>query len=215
MTDSNYTHILAIVDRSGSMGYGGADKEMTNALNIFFKEQAKIEGKCLVDYVQFDTEYEKVYDDRHIVEAEAVIEPRGGTALVDAIGRGTKDLGRKLAKLREVDRPGTVIVVVVTDGGENSSREFSAEQVKAMVEEQQGKWNWDYVFLGANIDAVATGGLYGFAAGKSMNFNIHNADAVYATSAALNSYTVGARGPQGPKGVEFTEEDRKKAMQGS
>lgn len=190
------------------MGFGGVDKEMTNALNLYFKEQAKLDGKCLVDYVQFDTEYEKVYDDKPVAEAEAVIHPRGGTALVDAIGRGSVELGRKLKALPEAHRPGKVQVVIVTDGGENSSREFTAEAVRELVTAQQDKYDWDYVFLGANIDAVATGQMYGFKGGKSMTFDTANTGE---TVASLNAYTTSYRGAAGAAAA-FTDEDRKNAM---
>ncbi len=209
MTDSNYTHILAIVDRSGSMAWGRVDREMTNAMNLYFKEQGKLEGKCLVDYVQFDTEYDLVFSDQPVYTAEAVIQPRGGTALVDAIGRGTVELGRKLRALPENKRPSKVQVVVVTDGGENSSREYTAEKVRELVTEQTNKYSWDYVFLGANIDAVTTGQLYGFAAGKSMTFNTANTEA---TVASLGAYTTNYRSA-GAAAATFSDEDRKKAVE--
>lgn len=206
MTDSKYTHILAIVDRSGSMSWNNTHIEMMNALNAFFEEQAKLEGKCLVDYVQFDGSYEKVFEDIPVADAKAVIEPRGSTALVDAIGRGTVQLGVKLDALPEVHRPGTVLVVVVTDGGENASTEWTADKVRAIVKEQQDKYNWDYVFLGANMDAVSTGNLYGFQADKSMTYDVHNTQA---TIGSLSAYTTNLRNT----GVSsFTDEDRKNAV---
>lgn len=209
MTDSNYTHILAIVDRSGSMAWGMAHVEMANALNEFFKEQANVEGKCLVDYVQFDNVYEKVFSDTPVVEAKAVIKPRGGTALVDAIGQGTKELGDKLAEMKEVHRPGKVLVVVVTDGAENSSHKFTANAVKKLITKQQDEYDWDYVFLGANIDAVSTGALYGFKADKSMTFDIYNHENVGATSVSLSNYATTYRGGGNAK---FNDADRKKAV---
>lgn len=206
MTDSNYTHILAIVDRSGSMSV--CAKEMTDALNEYFSGQSEVEGKCLVDYVQFDTVYKKVYSDQPVSMAEAVIQPRGGTALIDAIGRGTKELGRKLKALPEAHRPGKVLVVVVTDGYENSSHQYTAEQVKEMVTTQQDVWKWDYVFLGANIDAVEVGAWYGFQADKSLTFDTANAGL---TMASLGGYTTNYRGAAGAAAA-FTDEDRKKAV---
>lgn len=182
---------------------------MTDALNEFFNGQAAVEGKCLVDYVQFDTQYEVVYNDKPVAGAEAVIQPRGGTALLDAIGKGTTDLGNKLAALPEAHRPGKVLVVVVTDGYENSSREWQADTVKALITEQQDVWKWDYVFLGANIDAVAVGDLYGFKADKAMTFNIHSGEYVMATSQALNAYATTYRGGGA---AAFSDEDRKKAV---
>jgi hypothetical protein len=208
ITDSNYTHILAIVDRSGSMAWNEVDKEMTAALNTLFKEQAALDGKCLVDYAQFDTEFEKVYEDRPVAYATAKIEPRYGTALIDAIGQGTTELGRKLKALPETQRPGKVLVAVVTDGGENSSREYRADQVKDMLTEQQDKYGWDYVFLGANIDAVEVGNLYGFKSSKSMTFDTANTGE---TINSLNVYASAYRGTAGASAA-FSDEDREKAV---
>lgn len=190
------------------MAWNKTDREMTAALNSFFKEQGELDGKCLVDYVQFDTEYEKVYEDRPVYAAEAVIQPRWGTALVDAIGRGSVELGRKLRALPEAHRPGKVLVVVVTDGGENSSREYTADKVRELVQEQTDKYDWDYVFLGANIDAVATGELYGFKSGKSMTFDTANTGQ---TISSLNAYATSYRGAAGAAAA-FTDEDRTKAV---
>lgn len=167
---------------------------MSSALDEFFKDQASIGGKCLVDYVQFGTHYDKVYEDRDISEAKARFNIAGMTALLDAVGRGTDELGAKLSNMKEAHRPGKVLVVVVTDGYENSSVEYSADKVKALITKQQDVYGWDYVFLGANIDAVATGALYGFKAGKSLTFNIHDSHAVAATSASLSGYTTIYRG---------------------
>lgn len=194
------------------MAWNHADVEMAKALDLYFEEQAALDGKCVVDYVQFDTAYEKVYEDRPAGYAKAIIEPRGGTALVDAIGRGTVELGKKLAKKKEADRPGTVLVVVVTDGGENSSREFSADEVKKMVTEQQDKWNWDYVFLGANMDAVHTGGLYGFKPASSLTYDVTQGETIMAASASLGNYT---RTMRGGGNAAFSDEDRKKAVEKS
>ena len=203
MTDNNYTHILAIVDRSGSMNSCATD--MVGALNQFFDEQSQLEGKCLVDYVQFDDRYEKVFSDTNIEDARASIHPRGMTALIDAIGRGTVELGTKFKRLSEAKRPGKVLVVVVTDGHENASKEYTAATVKEMITEQQDKWNWDYVFLGANIDAVAVGDLYGFKADKAMTFNTQNAGN---TMSSLSGYTTAYR--SGALAA-FSDEDREKA----
>ena len=182
---------------------------MVEALNEYFKGQAELEGKCLVDYVQFDTQYEQVYSDTDISAAEAFIQPRGGTALIDAIGRGTDELGKKLKALPEALRPGKVLVVVVTDGYENSSRRYTASQVKDMVTKQQDVWKWEYVFLGANIDAVAVGDLYGFEAGKSLTFNIDDDVAVAATSQVLSAHTHTYRGGGN---YTFSDDDRQKSM---
>jgi hypothetical protein len=188
------------------MGFGRVNIEMQNALNTYFKEQAELEGDCLVDYVQFDNQYEKVFENIPVGEAEAVIEPRGGTALLDAIGRGATELGEKLKAMRPAKRPGTVLVVVVTDGHENASKEWNSDMVKELVRKQEDNYNWEFVFLGANIDAVATGALYGFKGSNSMSY-----DTKYTgqTVAALSNFSTVTRG--GGKAA-FSDDDRKNAM---
>jgi hypothetical protein len=211
LTNENYTHILAIVDRSGSMAANNANVEMASALNDYFSEQAKLDGRCLVDYVQFDNRYELVYEDTEVAEAKAVIQPRSSTSLLDAIGRGATELGEKLAGLAEVDRPGKVQVVIVTDGYENSSVDWNYDRVKALVEKQTNDYAWDFVFLGANIDAPTVGAQFGIAHDKSLTFDISNVEAVGNTSQVLNAYTTNYRGA-GAAAATFTDEDRKKAM---
>lgn len=200
MTDSNYTHLLTVVDRSGSMA--PVAKDMIGGLNNFFAEQAEGEGKCLVDYSQFDTVYEQAFTDVPVSEAKAVLTPRGGTALLDAIGQSVTDLGEKLAAMPESERPGTVIVVVVTDGEENSSTEWKPEAVKALIKNQEDKYNWRFTFLGANIDAVSVGSLYGFGAGSSLTYNTAN---IGDTMSVLSAHTHRTR--SGLKSV-YTEEER-------
>lgn len=188
MTDNTYTHLLVVVDRSGSMVPVAND--MIGGMDAFFAEQAKVEGKCLVDYAQFDTEYELVHQDVPVADVKAVLEPRGATALLDAIGKSVTTLGRRFAKMDESKRPGKVIVVVVTDGMENSSREWTAESVKGLVKQQEDQYAWDFVFLGANMDAVDVGTQYGFGAGKSLTYDTNN---TYAMSASLSNYTTRSR----------------------
>jgi hypothetical protein len=188
LTDSSYTHILAIVDRSGSMT--SSAREMRAALDSFFKDQAGNDGKCLVDYSMFDHQYEVVFTDRPVAEAEAVLSPRGSTALLDAVGKGVTELGTKLALKPEHERPGLVQVVVVTDGYENASQEWNAEGIRKLIKDQESKYNWDFVFLGANMDAQQVGADFGFARGKSLTYDINNPGAM---SASLSNYTTGTR----------------------
>lgn len=201
MTNSKYTHILAIVDRSGSMR--GVARQMTEALNEYFEGQSKLDGKCLVDYVQFDNRYEKVYEDRDVSEAEAVIQARGSTALLDAIGRGATELGAKLRRKRESARPGTVLVVVVTDGYENSSTDWTADEVKDLIATQENTYNWEFVFLGANMDAVDVGTSFGFKAGSTLTYDTAYAGA---TAQSLGNYTTRTR--SGVKDNAFNDSER-------
>lgn len=213
MTDSTYTHILAIVDRSGSMGWNGVNKEMENALNVYFREQAELDGKCLVDYVQFDNTSELLYHDVEVGRAEATISPRGGTALIDAIGKSVIDLGKKLARLPEALRPARVQVVIVTDGAENASTKYSSEDVKHLIQKQTDIYDWDFVFLGANIDAVNTAATFGIDRNKALDFNIYSGEAVLNTSNVLNAYTTNYR-VAGAAAASFSEDDRTQATVG-
>lgn len=202
MTNPNYTHILAIVDRSGSMNVIKGDME--NGLNAYFSQQAEVEGKCLVDYVQFDNVYEVVYKGRDISKATAKIEPRGMTALLDAIGRGVTELGAKLRKMRVAERPGRVQVVVVTDGLENVSNQWTKEKVKELIQQQENQYNWDFVFLGTGFDAVNAGVDYGFQRDKSLTFNAKNIGQMADT---LSNYTTSYR-IAGASAASFSDEDR-------
>lgn len=189
MTDANYTHLLFVVDRSGSMS--GLEQDMIGGINTVFEEQAKLDGKCLVDYAQFDTIYDMVFEDTPVAEAEAVLVPRGGTALLDAVGKAATDLGKKLRDLPEDRRPGTVMVIVVTDGYENSSREWTSEGVKALIKKQEDKYNWQFTFLGANMDAVSVGASFGFNPANSLTYDTGN---TVAMAASLHNHTTRVRG---------------------
>ena len=205
MTDSNYTHIAVVVDRSGSMF--NIANDMKGGLEEFFKSQNLDGQKTLVDYVQFDEEYDVVYSDVPVDKAQAYLVPRGRTALVDAVGKTITTLGDKLARKSEDERPGQVIVVIVTDGMENASTEWNADQVRELVNQQKSQWNWEFVFLGANIDAVEVGQSLGFDAGASLTYTASSRGVGMAT-ASLGAYTSQLRG--GHK-RSFTESDRKAA----
>lgn len=200
MTNAQYTHIKTVVDRSGSMR--GLKNDMIGGMNEFFKSQNELPGKCLVDYSQFDNIYELVFEDVDVADAKAVLEPRGGTALLDAIGYATVELGEKLDKLDEDEKPGKVIVVVVTDGFENSSKEWSPEKVKELIQTQENDFSWEFVFLGANMDAEAIGTSYGFNPDRALTYNTSN---IGATSASLSGYATATR-----SGLSsgFTQADR-------
>lgn len=182
MTDSNYTHLLVVVDRSGSMA--SVAQDMIGGINEFFSEQSKLDGKCLVDYVQFDDEYELVFEDVAVSEAKAQLSPRGFTALLDAVGRAATYLGKKLADKTEGDRPGTVLVLVVTDGYENASHEWTAESVRALIKKQEDEYNWQFTFLGANMDAVAVGASFGFNSDHSLTYDTGNTQVAFAAASA-------------------------------
>jgi hypothetical protein len=207
VTDPQRTLIAVLLDRSGSMESIKSDTE--GGFNAFIAEQRAQPGKAWVTLAQFDTEYEVVYADRPIADVPPLqLQPRGGTALYDGIGRLITDIGAELTTLPEAERPGHVIVVVMTDGYENSSREWTGHAVSAAIKRQEGEYSWNFVFLGANMDAVAIGQQMGFAADRSMTYDA-NADGVAAAVASTSAY-VSRRRAAAPAAMVagFSDEDR-------
>ncbi len=167
---TDLTDITLVIDRSGSMASIQSDAE--GGVNSFITEQAKHPGEALLTLVQFDTEYEFLHRGVPIGKIPHFqLVPRGSTALLDAMGRAINETGERLAKLAEADRPGLVIVVIMTDGQENSSREFNREQIRKMVEHQQSKYNWRFIYLGANQDAFAEAQGMGIPLSAAANFD--------------------------------------------
>ena len=175
---SNITDITLVVDRSGSMQQRREDAE--GGVNAFIQQQAKEPGEALLTLIQFDTEYEILHRGVPIEEVpEYRLEPRGMTALLDAVGRAINETGIRLKALEEADRPGLVIFVITTDGLENSSTEFTRDQIKEMIEHQQSKYGWHFTFLGANQDAFAEAGAMGMRAGGVANFAMDKVGTAY------------------------------------
>lgn len=155
MADKDLTEIVTIVDRSGSMQTMKA--EAIGGFNTFLDAQKKVPGKARLTLVLFDHEYLLVHNGKPISDVPPLDEtsyvPRGTTALLDAVGRAIDDVGLRLAETPEEHRPGKIIVLVLTDGHENSSHDYSAEHVRRMVQRQRETYSWEFVFLGANLDA--------------------------------------------------------------
>ena len=165
---SDLTDITLVVDRSGSMEQVREDAE--GGVNSFIAQQAKEPGEALLTLVQFDTEYEFLHKGVPISQVPKYeLVPRGMTALLDAVGRAINETGERLAKMDEQDRPGLVVFVVMTDGLENSSKEFSKATIKEMIERQQQQYSWHFTFLGANQDAFAEAGGMGIDAAGVAN----------------------------------------------
>jgi len=179
MTKENLTEIICITDRSGSMNAVWTDT--VGGLNDFIKKQREVPGEAKISLVFFDTEYEmpyngidlnsKTFDDKL---SFADFAPRGWTALLDAIGKTINDVGSRLKKTPENERPSKVLVCIVTDGQENSSKEFTSSQIKQMIEHQTEKYQWDFIYLGANQDAFAVGGNLGIIAVNCANYANQN-----------------------------------------
>ena len=151
---SDLTDITLVVDRSGSMQAVREDAQ--GGLNAFLEKQAGEPGEALLTLVQFDTDYEILHRGVPLAEAPSYqLEPRGATALLDAVGRAIDETGARLAAMPEAERPGLVVFAVVTDGEENSSQELTLEQVRERIEHQQEKYAWQFTFLGAGPDTFA------------------------------------------------------------
>jgi uncharacterized protein YegL len=204
----NKSEIIVVRDRSGSME--GIKTDMEGALKELVKEQSKGDGECLFSLFDFDDRFDTVYDavDIHSVKHVTLI-PRGMTALLDAIGKSVKTVGERLANTKEEDRPEVVIVAVITDGGENSSKEYTRDAIKAIIKEQEEKYNWKFMFLGANMDAVAVGQSFGFAPTSSMSYNANSLGTVGMMSGINNAMTY-TRACN--IAYSFSDEDRENAL---
>ncbi|GAA1941733.1 hypothetical protein GCM10009775_36880 [Microbacterium aoyamense] len=170
MTDPNYTALLIILDRSGSMT--AIRDDMVGGIEQMIATQAAEDGMLTIDIVTFDTQIELTH---HFADPESVqveLVPRGGTALYDAIGWAFNGFGQALAELPEHARPGTVLVTIVTDGEENSSKEYSAATVTQLIEHQRSAFDWDVSFLGANQDAIAEARKIGIRAEDALDYDL-------------------------------------------
>ncbi len=175
---SDLTDITLVVDRSGSMASVRDDAE--GGVNSFIAAQVKEPGEALLTLVQFDTEYEFIHKGVPIKQVPKYeLQPRGWTALLDAVGRAINETGLRLAHIPDADRPGLVVFVVMTDGQENSSKEFTKPQIKEMIERQQNVYNWHFTFLGANQDAFAEAGGMGIHAAGVANYQADKVGVAY------------------------------------
>jgi hypothetical protein len=164
--------LVCIVDRSGSME--PIKMDAIGGFNSFIEDQKKVDGEANVTLVLFDHEYIEVYAGKKLDAVEPLNEetyvPRGMTAFLDAVGRTIVTVGERLNRLRENDKPEKVIVSIVTDGCENHSSEYTKGKIADMIKHQQSNYAWDFVFIAANMDAVAEGTSLNIPAQNTMNF---------------------------------------------
>jgi hypothetical protein len=183
MTKANKSEIVFVVDRSGSMERIAAD--MRGGFDAFIAEQRKVPGECAVTLAQFDNEYEVVYQGKPIADVPpCVLEPRGGTALLDAIGRTIVNTGTRLRGMREHERPSKVFFVIVTDGEENASRVFRHGDVLESIKHQRDVYGWEFVFLGADENAISVAASIGIRSAAQFTANGAGARALYSSVSA-------------------------------
>lgn len=166
-----------------------------------------------VTLAQFDHEYERVYSDVPVADVPPLaLSPRGMTALWDGIGRLGAETGRDLEATAESDRPGRVLFVIMTDGFENSSREWTRDSVKKFIAQQERDYSWTFVFLGANIDAVETAASVGIARGQSMTYAARGVETRATFDALSRATSTYMDAPDSAVAFAFTESDRTAAI---
>lgn len=183
MVNANYTDITILLDKSSSMQ--GAESVTIEGINEFVKSQTKVEGKCRVSLALFDSpgNLNVVHDAVPISElpqlnSDVYVADGWSTAYFDALGQTIKKTGERFANMPESERPGKVLFVVMTDGHENDSREFTRGMLSRILERQENTYDWDFVFLGASFDAVSEYGTLLSKEGRSANYD--KGDTVFA-----------------------------------
>ncbi len=169
----NLTELVFILDRSGSMA--GLESDTIGGFNSMIEQQRKKDGECYVSTVLFDNESEVLHDRVALSGIKPMTDKdytvRGCTALIDAIGGAIHHIGNVHKYARAEDVPEHTMFVITTDGMENASRRYTSEKVKAMIERQKEKYGWEFLFIGANIDAVETAARYGIGADRAVNYH--------------------------------------------
>ncbi len=175
--NENLTEIVFIIDRSGSMS--GLESDTIGGFNSMLRKQKKEKGNALVSTVLFDDVCEVLHDRVNISDVKEITEDeyfvRGCTALLDAVGGAIHHIGNVHKYIREEDRPAKTLFIITTDGMENSSRKYSYEKVKQMISRAQEKNKWEFLFLGANIDAVEVAGRMGISKERATNYECDSA----------------------------------------
>ena len=167
------TEIVFILDRSGSMG--GLEADTIGGYNALIEKQKKEEGEAYISTVLFDDVCEVLHDRADLDKIRPMTDKeyyvRGCTALLDALGGAIYHIGNVHKYAREEDRPEKTLFIITTDGQENSSKLYNYEKVKRMVERQKEKYGWEFLFLGANIDAITEAGRFGIKADRAVQYH--------------------------------------------
>ena len=172
-TNKNITELVFILDRSGSMG--GLESDTIGGFNSMLTKQQAQDGECRITTVLFDGEYEVLHDRLDLRAVSPITDKeyfvRGNTALLDAVGKTINKTANAQKQSKPEYRADKILFVITTDGMENASREFSYGQIKSLIEKQKNKYNWEFIFFGANIDAVEVANRFGIAKNRAQNFH--------------------------------------------
>src|SRR5262245_31638339 len=215
MTSADLTHIYFLLDRSGSMQTIKTDIE--GGFAAFVEEQQRTPGECRVTLAQFDDRYDVVYSSVPVAQVPPLdLQPRGRTALLDAMGRFITSAGEELAAVAEPERPGTGIVAIMTDGYENASQEWTHPAIKALVEQQTESYSWQFLYMGADQDAVEVGASVGVAPAASVTYaRGKGREAMFAAAGKISklrrdriAHAAAASAAPAPTLVGFTDEER-------
>ncbi|MDP4178899.1 MAG: hypothetical protein Q8900_11230 [Bacillota bacterium] len=167
------TELVFILDRSGSMS--GLESDTIGGYNSMLKKQKEESGDALITTVLFDDMYELLHDRINLQQVEFITDKeyfvRGSTALLDAVGKTINKIKNVQKSTSKHERAEHVLFVITTDGMENASKEFSYEKIHQMIENQKNKFGWEFIFLGANIDAAAVAEKFGISPNRAANYN--------------------------------------------
>lgn len=205
----DYCDITLILDESGSMC--SLQSDTIGGVNRFLSEQNNQPGKCVVSLITFNHEHRHIYLGQHISHAPSLTKesyrPSGSTALLDAVGFAIDEAGSRFKNMAEQDRPSKVLFVIVTDGEENCSKLRTKAQVKDAIERQQNIYKWEFVFMGANVDAFSEAGGLGISKDSTLQYTnspIHVARMYHSLSANTVNFRAGGQSAT----MNFTQEQR-------
>jgi len=209
MSNPNFTHLVFLLDRSGSMQSIASD--VIGGFEAFVAEQRAGEGLCTATLAQFDNEYEVVYRGIAVGQVPPLaLWPRGSTALHDSMGKLIIDTAAEINALPEDDKPGNVIVAIMTDGLENASQEWRQPDIKALVEQQTNDHGWEFFYMGADQDAVEVGRGLGVKDGQAVTYaRGKSRDTMLTVSGNVRGYRNARMADPAAAMPEFTDTQRK------
>ncbi len=203
------TEIVFILDRSGSMS--GLEADTIGGYNSMLKKQQREAGEALISTVLFDDKVEILHDRKPLDQVSPITDKeyfvRGCTALLDAVGGAIHHIGNIHKYARKEDVPEKTLFIITTDGMENASRNYSYDKVKKMVERQKKKYHWEFIFLGANIDAVEVAGRFGVASNRAVRYECDSEGTALNFQVMSNMVSCARSAPTAAKMEEYFEAD--------